>query len=211
MKVWKYFGIALLVIVIDQIVKLLVFFNMGPDPNPNYEISIIGDFFKLHYVLNEGMAFGMTLGFKYGKLFLTLFRLVAVGLIGYYMVYLYKKKSPVGLLVCAAMVLGGALGNVLDSIFYGVFLDNAPYDAPMQWFHGQVVDMFYLDIYDGKVADWVPIFGGDNLFLWPIFNIADAAIFVSVIFLLIKQKTYFPGSSSENESSTTAENEPMAS
>lgn len=197
MKVWVYFFVALIVIVVDQAVKLLVHYTM--ELGPVGEISVIGDVFKLHYTLNEGMAFGITLGFKYGKLVLTLFRLVAVGLIAYYILYLYKTGAQKGLLICVAMVLGGALGNVLDSIFYGVFLGNTPYHAPMDWFHGQVIDMFYLDIYEGHMPNWIPLIGGDWMSLWPIFNIADAAIFGAVVWILIKQKVYFP---TDNEEAT---------
>ena len=186
MKIWKYYLIALLVIIIDQAVKLITHFNM--ELGPVGEIQLIGDFFKLHYTLNEGMAFGITLGFEYGKLALTLFRLVAVGLIAYYIAHLHKNKAPKGLLICIGMILGGALGNVLDSIFYGVYLDNAPYGSISPWFHGQVVDMFYLDIYEGMLPEWL---GGSWISLWPIFNIADAAIFTAVTILLIWQRTFF--------------------
>ena len=198
MKVGKYFLVALIVILVDQAVKLLVHFNM--ELGPVGEIQLIGDLFKLHYTLNEGMAFGITLGFEYGKLVLTLFRLVAVFYIGYLIITFSKKDVPNGLLICGGMILGGALGNVLDSTFYGVFLNNTPYDAPMDWFHGQVVDMFYLDLYEGYLPDWVPVLGGDWLSLWPIFNIADAAIFVAVAWVLIKQKTYFPNLDKESTS-----------
>ena len=190
MKVWKYFLIALLVIIVDQAVKLLVHFNM--EMGLMGEIPVIGDVFKLHYTLNEGMAFGITIGFKYGKLLLTLFRLVAVGVIGYYIFHLYKTGVQKGLLICAALIMGGALGNVLDSIFYGIFLNNAPYDSPMIIFHGQVIDMFYLDLYEGYLPNWIPLIGGDWMSLWPIFNIADAAIFAAVTWIIIKQKDYFP-------------------
>lgn len=90
-----------------------------------------------------------------------------------------------------AAVLAGAIGNLIDSIFYGVWLDNAPYNAISPWFHGQVVDMFYIDIWEGRVADWVPLWGGDYISLWPIFNIADAAIFCGVAVILIFQKKFF--------------------
>ena len=208
MKVGKYFLIALIVILIDQAVKLLVYYNM--ELGPVGEIKLVGDIFKLHYTLNEGMAFGITIGHKYGKLILTLFRLVAVGFIGYYIVHLTKNNAQKGLIICVSMVLGGALGNVLDSIFYGVFLNNTPYDAPMQWFHGQVIDMFYLDIYEGYMPEWIPLIGGDWVSLWPIFNVADAAIFVAVAFALVKQKTYFPEDASLKEDEVMIGNEDVS-
>lgn len=199
MKLWKYFTIAFLVILIDQVVKLLVHNTM--ELGPMGEIPVFGDVFKLHYTLNEGMAFGITLGFKYGKLVLTLFRIIAGGVIAYYIYHLHKTGAKTGLLICAAMILGGALGNVLDSIFYGVFLNNTPYDAPMDWFHGQVIDMFYLDIYEGYMPEWIPLIGGDWMSLWPIFNIADAAIFAAVAWILINQKAFFPEEMEEESTS----------
>lgn len=185
-----FYLISLLVIAIDQIVKLAVHFNM--QLGTKGQIHIFGDWFKLHYLTNPGMAFGMEIGFvENGKLVLTVFRLAAMFAIGYYLYYLYKKESPTGLLVCIAMILGGAIGNLIDSIFYGVYLDNAPFDAPTPWFYGQVVDMFYIDIWEGRVAEWVPIFGGDYMALWPVFNVADASIFLGITFILIFQKRFF--------------------
>ena len=150
MKYLKYFGIAFLVILIDQVVKMLVHYNM--DFGTPGQIKLIGDWFKLHYTTNPGMAFGMQLGSEYGKFILTSFRLVAMFGIGYYLYYLINKKAHTAYIVCIAMILGGAIGNLIDSIFYGVFLNNAPYNAPTPWFHGQVIDMFYFDIWEGISA-----------------------------------------------------------
>lgn len=185
-----FYLISLLVIAVDQIVKMVVHFNM--DMGSKGQIQIFGDWFKLHYLTNPGMAFGMEIGFiENGKLVLTIFRLGAMVAIGYYLYSLYKKETNTGLLVCIAMILGGAIGNLVDSIFYGVWLDNAPFDAPTPWFYGQVVDMFYIDIWEGRIADWVPLLGGDYMALWPVFNIADASIFLGITFILIFQKRYF--------------------
>lgn len=189
MKYLKYYLLALFIIVLDQAVKLLVHYNM--DMGLAGQIPVFGDWFKLHYTLNPGMAFGLQLGSEYGKLFLTVFRLFAMVAIGFYLYFLAKKKVHPGLLWCVALILGGAIGNVIDSTFYGVLLDNAPYGSPTPWFHGQVVDMFYIDIWEGRVANWVPVFGGDYMALWPIFNIADASIFVGVTFILLMQKKFF--------------------
>ncbi|MEM8893439.1 MAG: lipoprotein signal peptidase [Bacteroidota bacterium] len=189
MKYGKYYILSAVIILLDQVVKLLVHFNM--EMGVNGQIHIIGEYFKLHYLTNPGMAFGMQLGSEYGKLFLTLFRLVAMVLISYYLYYLAKKEVHQGLLWCVALILGGAIGNVIDSTFYGVFLDNAPYNAPTPWFHGQVVDMFYIDIWEGRIPDWVPLWGGDYMALWPVFNIADASIFVGVAIILIFQQRFF--------------------
>lgn len=187
---YLFYLISLLVIGIDQAVKMAVHFNM--QMGSKGQIQILGEFFKLHYLTNPGMAFGMEIGFiDNGKLVLTLFRLGAMVAIGFYLYMLYQKKAPQGLMLCIAMILGGAIGNLIDSIFYGVWLDNAPFDAPTPWFYGQVVDMFYIDIWEGRIADWVPILGGDYMALWPVFNVADAAIFMGITFILIFQKRYF--------------------
>lgn len=189
MKYLRYFAIALLVIIIDQAVKMWVHFQM--DFGTPGQIKVIGDWFKLHYTTNPGMAFGMQLGTEYGKLILTVFRLVAMFGIGYYLYYIIKKKMHTGYLVCISMILGGAIGNLIDSIFYGVWLNNAPYNAPYPWFHGQVIDMFYIDIWEGYLPEWLPIWGGSYTALWPIFNIADASIFIGVAIILIFQSKFF--------------------
>ena len=168
------------------------------------EVKVFGNWFKLHYILNEGMAFGIRFGHEYAKPGLTLFRLVAVVFMA---IYLYRMAMPKvprtpfgaslwgkglnpGLLWCIALILGGAIGNVIDSTFYGVWLNNAPPDAITPWFHGKVIDMFYLDLWEGFVADWVPFWGGKKVALWPIFNIADAAIFTGIFMILVFQKKF---------------------
>ncbi|WKK83154.2 lipoprotein signal peptidase [Marivirga arenosa] len=189
MKYAKYFLLTLFIIALDQVVKLWVHFNM--EMGVAGQIEVFGDWFKLYYTLNPGMAFGMQFGSEYGKLGLSLFRLVAMFFIGYYLYKLAKEKTHPGVLWSIAAVLAGAIGNLIDSIFYGVWLDNAPYNAISPWFHGQVVDMFYVDIWEGRVADWVPLWGGDYISLWPIFNVADASIFCGVAVILIFQKKFF--------------------
>ncbi len=110
-----------------------------------------------------------------------------------------------GLLICVGMILGGAIGNLIDSMFYGVWLGNAPYDASTPWFHGQVVDMFYLDIWEGIVPEWIPFWGGSYTALWPIFNIADAAIFTGVAFIILYQKRFFDPPKIETVQAAVAE------
>lgn len=188
MKYFKFYLLTIGVIILDQVIKLLVFYNM----DLGHEIPVFGEWFKIHYTVNPGMAFGLELGSEFGKFALTTFRLIAMVGIGFYLFTLIKKEVPVGLSWCIALILGGAIGNVIDSTFYGVLLEgNAPVNAVTPWFHGQVIDMFYVDIWEGRVVDWVPLFGGDYLSLWPIFNIADASIFVGVSFILIFQKHFF--------------------
>ncbi|MFT5641185.1 MAG: signal peptidase II [Cyclobacteriaceae bacterium] len=197
-KLYLFYIISFGIIVLDQVVKLLVDSNM--QMGSKGQIKIFGDWFKLHYLTNPGMAFGMEMPFENSKMILTLFRLVAMVAIGYYLFTLYKKEAATGLLICIAMILGGAIGNVVDSIFYGVYLDNAPFDAPTPWFNGQVVDMFYIDIWEGRVAEWIPIIGGDYMALWPVFNVADASIFMGITFILIFQKSYFKEEEKEDSS-----------
>ena len=193
----KYFLISLAIIVVDQIVKMLVHYNM--QMGTQGQIPIVGELFKLHYLTNPGMAFGMKLNFEYGKLILTVFRIGAMFAIGYYLYSLVKKEANRGLLICIALILGGAIGNLIDSVFYGVLLDNAPFDAPTPWFHGQVVDMFYIDIWEGYLPNWLPLLGGDYMALWPVFNIADASIFIAICIIIVYQKRYFKKEESAEE------------
>lgn len=188
MKYFKFYLLTIGIIIIDQVVKMTIYYNM----DLGMEIPVFGEWFKIHYTVNPGMAFGLELGSEFGKLALTIFRLIAMVGIGFYLYSLVKKGVPQGLTWCIALILAGAVGNVIDSTFYGVLIDgNVPANVPTPWFHGQVIDMFYVDIWEGRVADWIPVFGGDYLSLWPIFNIADASIFIGVTFILIFQKYFF--------------------
>lgn len=188
MNYLKYFSVTGAVILVDQAVKLLVHYYM--DYGLAGEIKVLGNLFKLHYTLNPGMAFGLEIGAANGKLMLTLFRLVAVAGIAWYLADLIKKNSHRGYIVCIALILGGAIGNLIDSIFYGVLLDNAPADASTPWFHGQVIDMFYVDLWEGVLPDWLPLAGGQYYSFWPIFNVADAAIFCGIAAIIIWQKRF---------------------
>ena len=220
MKVLKYFLIALLIICIDQTSKLLVHKYMYL----HEEVNVMGEWFKFHYLLNPGMAFGIRWDSEFGKLALTVFRIFAMLGIGYYLFQMERKKSHAGFLVCLALILGGAIGNVIDSTFYGVFLDNAPIDSPTKWFHGQVIDMLFFPIADFTWPEWVPFLGGEYfLFFSPVFNIADSSIFIGVVSILIFQKRFFqekeetateefkPESSIESPSISTTEIQPPAS
>jgi signal peptidase II len=200
-KIYKYYLLSLGIIILDQVVKMIVHFNM----ELSEEIPVFGDWFKIHYTENPGMAFGIQIDWEYGKLLLTFFRLFAMVAIGYYISILAKKEVHQGLIWCVALILAGAIGNVIDSTFYGVLIDNAPVNASTPWFHGKVVDMFYIDIWSGIVADWVPIWGGQRLFLWPIFNVADASIFVGVAIILIFQKRFFADNNKSDEGSVENE------
>ncbi|RYZ93756.1 MAG: lipoprotein signal peptidase [Sphingobacteriaceae bacterium] len=191
----KPFVVALLIIIADQAIKMWVHGNMYLGE----EIKFLGDRGMLHYTENNGMAFGMELGGELGKLALTLFRIVAVGAIGYGIVHLIKHKYHRGLIMNVALILAGAIGNIIDSTFYGVIFKYAPI------FHGRVIDMFYFPLVSGYFPKWLPIWGGqDFLFFRPVFNLADSAISVGVILILIFQKTYFKNEEPE-PSSTNSE------
>lgn len=215
---FKYFLFALLLIGIDQASKLLVHHYMSPGFAG--QIRLIGDWLKLYYVTNPGMAFGMQIDHEYGKLFLTVFRLGAMVFIAGYMLRLAYKGASGGLLWAMAMILAGAIGNLIDSIFYGVLIENAPYGSPTPWFHGQVIDMVFIDFWEGFVPDWVPLWGG-QYYTTPIFNFADACIFIGVCIILMFQGTFFPRLEEEDEptynnevtetpQNQTPENEPVA-
>ncbi|MGF7079493.1 lipoprotein signal peptidase [Mucilaginibacter sp. UYCu711] len=178
----KPFLTALLIIIADQIIKIWVHTHMYQGE----EIKFLGDRGMLHYTENNGMAFGMELGGDWGKLALTLFRIVAVVVICWGIVYLIKHKYHRGLIMNGALILAGAVGNIIDSTFYGVIYHYAPL------FHGRVVDMFYFPLISGVFPNWVPLWGGqDYIFFRPVFNLADASISVGVILILIFQKHYF--------------------
>ncbi|GIV36497.1 MAG: lipoprotein signal peptidase [Cyclobacteriaceae bacterium] len=193
----KYFLIAFLVVVFDQSSKMLVFNNM----ELHQEINVLGDWFRIHYLLNPGMAFGIKWNSEFGKLALTLFRIAAMLGIAFYLHRKARENAHPGLLFCIALILGGAIGNVIDSTFYGVLLNNAPPDAPTPWFHGQVIDMFFFPLFDFVWPEWVPWVGGEYfLFFSPVFNLADSSIFIGVAIIFIMQKRFFNAAAGPSQS-----------
>ena len=201
-------AIIALVLIIDQAFKFWIKTNMFYGE----EIDVIGDWFKLNFVENEGMAFGMAFGGKTGKVLLTIFRIVAVGFIGFFLYRLISKKSSYGLIASMALILAGALGNIIDSVFYGLLfsesswhLKNVAEFLPDEGgygtlLHGKVVDMFYFPLFSGTWPNWIPMVGGDEfLFFRPVFNIADAAITVGVITILVFQKKFFGEAEKEKD------------
>ena len=184
-----FFLLALLIIALDQLSKWAVHAYM--QPGMAGEIRLLGDWAKLHYTLNPGMAFGAELPAPYGKLVLSAFRLVAVCGISYYIIRLVRQRAATGFIACMALILGGAVGNLIDSVFYGIIYDNAPFASPTRWFYGQVIDMLYVDIYEGFLPQSWPLLGGKYVSLWPIFNIADSSIFIGVAVILLNQSRFF--------------------
>lgn len=171
-----------LVLLADQALKTWIKTHMYL----GQEYKILGDWFIIHFTENNGMAFGLEFGGEFGKLALSLFRIVAVGGIGYGLHYMIKRKYHRGLILNVALIFAGALGNIIDSVFYGVIYK---YET---LFHGRVVDMLYFPILKGTFPTWLPVWGGEPFeFFRPVFNLADAAISVGVITILIFQKTYF--------------------
>ena len=185
---YRYFLLSLLIIFLDQLIKISVHFFM--EPGYFGQIELVGPYVKLHYTLNPGMAFGMQLGSEYGKLILTLFRIVAMFAIGYFLYQLTTKNNKPLLLTSVALVLGGAVGNLIDSVFYGIWFDNSPVESPIRLFHGQVIDMFFFDFWEGILPTWIPVWGG-SYYSTPIFNFADAAIFCGVVIILLFQNKLF--------------------
>ncbi len=179
------------VLLLDQSVKIWIKMSM----TIGERISVFGDWFYILFTENPGMAFGMEFGGDYGKLALSLFRILAVIAIGWYLYKLSKSEATKGLVIGLALVLAGALGNIIDSAVYGIlFSDSYGQVAEFlpaaggyaTFLHGQVVDMLYFPIIVGKFPSWLPVWGGEDfIFFRPIFNIADASISVGVVFLLL--------------------------
>jgi signal peptidase II len=189
--------IIFLVLIFDQVLKIWVktHFMLGD------EIVIAKNWFILHFVENNGMAFGLEFGNSIGKYFLSVFRIVAVGAIGWYISKLWKKEVPFGVIVCFSLIMAGAIGNILDSAFYGLifndsygriatfFPEGGGYSTFLQ---GRVVDMFYFPLISTTYPSWVPFFGGESfVFFRPVFNIADSSITVGIISILVFYRKFF--------------------
>jgi signal peptidase II len=182
----------------------------------NQEVSMFGiDRAYLHFVENEGMAFGITLDWKYGKLLLSLFRIGMVAGLIWYIRMLLKADAPRGFVYSVGLITAGAIGNIIDSAFYGLIFTESSHGELAQlvppgqgygtFLHGKVVDMFYFPITWIHFPDWLPFWGGDEmLFFSPIFNIADASITCGVAIILLFQRAYFKDTSTE-EAETNAE------
>lgn len=202
-------GVILLVLFLDQWSKIWVKTNM----TYGEEILIFGlEWAKIHFVENNGMAFGISLGGNYGKLALSLFRILAVGFLIYYLRLLMKtEKTSLGLLVSFALILAGAIGNILDSAFYGLIFSESTYHGEVAslfpegggyagFLHGKVVDMLYFPMFAGVYPEWLPFKGGEHfLFFKPVFNLADTSITVGVLNILLFQRSFFSAEKEEQQ------------
>lgn len=191
-QTWLAIGLVVGILIIDQIIKILVKTNMviGGD------IPLIGDWCHLHFIENEGFAFGMAFGGNAGKIILTLFRVVASGAIIWYMTKIVKEGTRTSFLACLSLILAGAMGNIIDSCFYGLIFNDPYYEVATLFppeggygvfLQGKVVDMFYFPLFDFYWPEWIPVIGGKHFeFFSAIFNVADAAITIGVIWLIIE-------------------------
>ncbi len=196
--------IIALILIVDQISKIYIKTNFFLGE----EIRVF-EWFRILFVENEGMAWGMKLPGAYGKLLLTSFRLLAIVGIGYWLYDSIRKKLPTVVLVALCLVFAGAFGNIIDSVFYGVIFNDSVNQVATLFpegggygslFHGKVVDMLYFPIWSGYLPEWVPFRGGQYFtFFEPVFNIADTSISVGIGLLLLFNKSAFPKPITEKE------------
>ncbi|MEI9945575.1 MAG: lipoprotein signal peptidase [Chitinophagaceae bacterium] len=207
MKLRNAVIIIALIIIADQALKVWIKTNYHFGPVTN----VMGlNWFQLYFIENKGMAWGWEIGGNWGKMLLTLFRLAAVIFGTWYLARIVKQKYSKGFIVCASLIYAGALGNLIDSMFYGLIFEESTYSQVAKtvavghgyagFLHGRVVDMLYFPMVKSHFPSWFPFVGGDDFeFFSPIFNIADASISVGVITLFVFQKKFFKKHNEETQ------------
>lgn len=210
-------AIVLLILLADQALKIWVKTHMQIGES----IPMLGDWFKIYFVENEGMAFGMAFGGKVGKIILTLFRIVASVGITWAIFYLVQNKARKLTIISVSLILAGALGNIIDSCFYGLIFNDSYYQVAefmpesggyAPFFQGRVVDMFYFPIIDTILPNWLPLVGGKHFtFFDAIFNIADCAITIGVALLLIDQIAFEKKNKTTDGSNATTQQQTQTS
>lgn len=189
--------LIVLILLADQFLKIWVKTHMML----GQEHHILGNLFIIHFLENNGMAFGLEIAGEFGKIMLSIFRIIAVGGIGWYLVHLTRLNAPNGLILSISMVMAGAIGNIIDSAFYGLIFSDSYFRIAeffpegggySSFLHGQVVDMLYFPILKGHYPSWFPIWGSQEfIFFRPVFNLADSSITCGVALILIFQKRFF--------------------
>ena len=195
------------ILLVDQVLKFWIKTHM----TMGQTIPVFGNWFLIRFIENPGMAFGIDIPGNLGKPALTIFRMIAVVAIGWYLNKLITQKVPMGLILCVSLILAGAAGNIIDSAFYGLIFNESNYLTPAVFFpegggyagflYGKVVDMLYFPVIETHYPNWFPWVGGQEfVFFRPIFNIADSSISTGVITILIFQKRYFKHEHAETKS-----------
>lgn len=192
--------VIVLVLILDQWLKIWVKLNINYGDGYN----ILGlEWAQIHFIENPGMAFGLTYGGVTGKIILSTFRIIMVGILIYILRSLIKSKEPIGLLISFSLIIAGAMGNIVDSMFYGLIFSGSHIHSGLAQFmppeggyapflQGKVVDMFYFPLIDTTLPDWMPFWGGERFqFFRPVFNLADSAISVGVASIILFHRKFF--------------------
>ena len=203
--------IIILILFADQALKIWIKTHMMLGD----EFVIFKNWFIIHFVENNGMAFGLEFGNSTGKYFLSIFRLIAVGAIGWYLTTLWKKKVPFGLIASFSLIMAGAIGNILDSAYFGLIFDESygkistifpAAGGYASFLQGRVVDMFYFPLFSGHYPSWFPLVGGQEfIFFRLVFNLADSSITIGISIILIFYRSFFD--KKEEEKSEGSSNE----